>query len=88
MKHSITFFPVGNGDTSLITLANGKHILMDYRHQKKTEDGSCPEINLKDHLLKLLQDAKCPYLDAGRLHLNNIYCCSCATLYFICLNLL
>ncbi|GHU12413.1 hypothetical protein AGMMS50225_20260 [Betaproteobacteria bacterium] len=25
---------------------------------------------------------------AGRLHLNGIVCCSCATLYFICLNLL
>ncbi|GHU15221.1 terminase [Betaproteobacteria bacterium] len=29
-----------------------------------------------------------PPEETGRLHLNNIYCCSCATLYFICLNLL
>jgi hypothetical protein len=63
MKHSITFFPVGNGDTSLITLDNGKRILMDYRHQKKTEDGSGPEINLKAHLLRHLQDANRNYLD-------------------------
>ena len=63
MKHSITFYPVGNGDTSQIVLGNGKRILMDYRHQKKTEDGSCPEINLKARLKKELNDAGRNYFD-------------------------
>lgn len=63
MTHRIVFYPVGNGDTSQIILENGKRILMDYRHQKKTEDGTGPEINLKDRLHKELKDAGRNYLD-------------------------
>lgn len=54
---TIKFYPVGNGDTSQIILENGKRILMDYRHLKKTENGDGPEINLKTHLTKELKDA-------------------------------
>jgi hypothetical protein len=63
MNPTITFFPVGNGDTSLIELANGKLILMDYRHQKKTEDGSGPEIDLKARLTQILKAAGRDYID-------------------------
>lgn len=63
MTHSIFFYPVGNGDTSQIALQNGKRILMDYRHQKKTEDGTGPEINLKARLQKELKDANRDYFD-------------------------
>lgn len=48
--HQIIFYPVGNGDTSQIVLDNGKRILFDFKHLKKTEDGEGPEINLKDRL--------------------------------------
>lgn len=58
MAHRIIFYPVGNGDTSQIVLESGKRILMDFRHQKKTEDGSGPEINLKARLKQELKDAK------------------------------
>jgi hypothetical protein len=58
MTHRIIFYPVGNGDTSQIVLENGKRILMDFRHQKKTEDGSGPEVNLKARLKQELKDAK------------------------------
>ncbi|MBW3499936.1 hypothetical protein [Janthinobacterium sp. NKUCC08_JDC] len=57
MAHKIVFYPVGNGDTCQIILENGKRILMDYRHRKKTETGEGPEINLKAHLKKELKDA-------------------------------
>lgn len=63
MTHRIIFYSVGNGDTSQIILENGKRILMDYRHQKKTEDGSGPEINLKAHLERELKDAGRDYFD-------------------------
>jgi hypothetical protein len=63
MEHLITFYPVGNGDTSQIVLHNGKRILMDFRHQKKTEDGSGPEVNLKALLAKELKDAHRDYFD-------------------------
>ncbi|WP_043632928.1 hypothetical protein [Chromobacterium haemolyticum] len=57
MAHRIIFYPVGNGDTSQIILENGKRILMDYRHRKKTEAGEGPEINLKARLDQELKDA-------------------------------
>ena len=57
MAHRIAFYPVGNGDTSQIILENGKRILMDYRHRKKTEEGEGPEINLKARLKQELKDA-------------------------------
>ncbi|CAJ2781444.1 Uncharacterised protein [Burkholderia pseudomallei] len=57
MAHRIIFYPVGNGDTSQVILENGKRILMDYRHRKKTELGEGPEINLKARLKQELEDA-------------------------------
>lgn len=63
MAHRIIFYPVGNGDTSQIILKNGKRILMDYRHQKKSENGAGPEINLKAHLEQELKDAGRDYFD-------------------------
>lgn len=56
--HQIVFYPVGNGDTSQIILENGKRILFDFRHLKKTETGNGPEINLKDRLKDELKKAK------------------------------
>src|SRR5882724_12957022 len=55
--HKVTFYPVGNGDTSQIELSNGKRILLDYRHLKKTENGEGPEINLAAQLRDELKKA-------------------------------
>ena len=63
MTHRIVFYPVGNGDTSQIILENGKRILMDYRHKKKTEGGEGPEINLKARLTQELKAAGRDYFD-------------------------
>ena len=57
MAHKVIFYPVGNGDTSQIVLENGKRILFDFRHLKKTENGEGPEINLKDRLKDDLKKA-------------------------------
>jgi hypothetical protein len=56
--HKIVFYPVGNGDTSQIILENEKRLLFDYRHIKKTQEGTGPEINLKDRLKDELKKAK------------------------------
>jgi hypothetical protein len=56
--HKVTFYPVGNGDTSQIELANGKRFLFDYRHLKKTENGEGPEINLAAQLRDELDKAR------------------------------
>ncbi|MCP6720514.1 MAG: hypothetical protein KJI72_04325 [Patescibacteria group bacterium] len=57
MAHRILFYPVGNGDTSQIILENGKRILFDFRHIKKTEEEEGPEINLKNRLSNELKDS-------------------------------
>lgn len=57
MAHKVIFYPVGNGDTSQIVLENGKRILFDFRHLKKTENGDGPEINLRDRLKDELKKA-------------------------------
>lgn len=57
MAHKVIFYPVGNGDTSQIVLENGKRILFDFRHLKKTESGEGPEINLRDRLKDELKKA-------------------------------
>ena len=48
--HKVIFYPVGNGDTSQIILENGKRILFDFRHQKKSEEEGSKDFNLKKHL--------------------------------------
>lgn len=32
--HSLTFFPIGNADTTLIKLTNGQNVLIDYAHMR------------------------------------------------------
>jgi hypothetical protein len=61
--HQIIFYPVGNGDTSQIILENGKRILFDFRHTKKSENNEGPEINLKDRLKDELKKANRKSLD-------------------------
>ncbi len=55
--HRVTFYPVANGDTSQIILEDGRRLLFDYRHMKKSESSDRPEINLKEQLRKELKDA-------------------------------
>ena len=44
--HKLVFYPVGNGDTSQIILANGKRLLFDFRHVGESEDEVSPYIDL------------------------------------------
>jgi ribonuclease BN (tRNA processing enzyme) len=48
--HKISFYPVGNGDSSQIVLENGKRILLDFRQHVNGIDLDCPEIDLSKHL--------------------------------------
>lgn len=56
--HTITFYPVGNGDTCQIALAGGKRVLFDYCHRRVAEDDDDPRIDLKKHLQDELKAAK------------------------------
>lgn len=63
---SITYFPVGNGDTSLIRLSNGFDILIDCNITNDSKDESDETTyNVHDHLLSILKKEKeTPYVDA------------------------
>lgn len=55
--HTISFYPVGNGDCSQIVLDNSKRILLDYRQHPNGTDPSKPEINLSQTLKSELKSA-------------------------------
>ena len=56
--HTITFYPVGNGDTCQMVLTGGKRLLFDYCHRRVAEDADDPRIDLKKHLQDELKAAK------------------------------
>src|SRR5688572_7655585 len=61
---TITFFPVGNGDMTLLTLADGKRILIDCNIRAVTKDNGVRDV-AADLRSRLNRDSKGrPYVDA------------------------
>lgn len=54
--HKITFFPLGNADASLIELANGKRIMIDYADMKDSTDEDDKRIDLPKEIRNSLGD--------------------------------
>jgi hypothetical protein len=58
--HTVTFYPVANGDAVQIVLSKGRRVLFDFCHRDKAEDPATPEFdlktNLKDELKKAIRD--------------------------------
>ena len=51
--HSITYFPVGNGDTTLISLSDGTNILIDCNITRNSKNGNEKEsYSVHEHLLE------------------------------------
>ena len=61
--HRVTFYPVGNGDTSQIVVSNGRRALFDFCHRTNAEDSTTPEIDLKVRLRDELKKAKRDFFD-------------------------
>jgi hypothetical protein len=61
--HRVLFYPVGNGDTSQIVLANKKRLLFDFCHRQQGEDPQEPLIDLKKRLTEELKEAQRDYYD-------------------------
>lgn len=61
--HSVTFYPVGNGDTSLIETKNGKLILMDFYQTTNSTDPNKPEFDVDAALRAKLKAADRDYFD-------------------------
>lgn len=65
MAHNITFFPVGNGDMTLITTDKSINILMDCNMRKGAEEENNNDYDCNDYLHKNLQsDDGMVYVDA------------------------
>ena len=74
--HTITFYPVGNGDTCQIVLDNGKRILLDFRQHCNGEDPKDPHINLNKRLREELSDANRDNFDVVAFtHADNDHIC-------------
>ncbi len=61
-KHSLTFYPIGNADTTLIKLSNEQTVLIDYAHMRCDGDATDKRIELPDALNKAVNgdfDAVC-----------------------------
>ncbi len=54
-KHIVKFYSLGNADTSLISLSNGKYLLWDYANVK-TEDADDKRIDLPSELSKEVKE--------------------------------
>jgi hypothetical protein len=63
MKQELRFYPVGNGDTSLLIIENGGRYLFDFCHRQKGENAETPEIDLKKQLKVELDAAGRDYFD-------------------------
>lgn len=61
--HKVTFFPLGNADTCLISLECGIKMLFDYAHWKDCEDANDLRIDLAKSLRDDLEEAKQGYFD-------------------------
>ena len=55
-KMKIRFYPVGNGDSSLIENDDGRYLLIDYNSPDEAKDDDDERINLADELDERLQD--------------------------------
>lgn len=61
--HQVSFYPVGNGDTTQIVLSGGRRVLFDFCHRNKAEDSATPGIDLKARLKDDLKKADRDYFD-------------------------
>ena len=56
--HIVRFFPIGNADTCLIELANGRRILFDFADMHNPDDADDKRCDLEKELREILGDDK------------------------------
>ncbi|MCY3859237.1 MAG: hypothetical protein OXG25_10070 [Gammaproteobacteria bacterium] len=84
MTHSIKFYPVGNGDCSQIILSNGKRLLFDFCHRRKSEDVEDPRIDLHRILSAELSAAKKSGFDVVALtHLDDDHIANSTEFFYL-----
>lgn len=80
----LTFYPLGNADTCLIDLANGKKVLFDFADMRCADDEEDKRIDLSAVLRKDLKDAKRTGYDIHAVtHLDNDHTCKADEFFYL-----
>lgn len=80
--HSVTFYPLGNAESLLITLENGRRLLFDYANVRNVDDDTDVRIDLEEALRGELKAATRDYFDVVAFtHLDDDHICK-ATEFF------
>lgn len=84
MMPKLTFYPLGNADTCLIDLANGKKLLFDYSDERNINDPEDKRINLPKVLRDDLKAVKRDYYDLLAItHLDDDHTCKAGEFFYL-----
>lgn len=82
--HKMTFYPLGNADSCLIDLENGKKILFDFGDEGNPDDPNDKRINLCATLREDMEAAdKTNYEVLAITHLDNDHTCKAETFFWL-----
>lgn len=56
--HTVTFYPIGNADTCLIKLSNGRHVIFDYANTRDPNNENDKRIDLEKEIRGSIGDKK------------------------------
>ena len=80
----LTFYPLGNADTCLIDLANGKKLLFDYSDERNPDDDDDLRIDLPKALRDDLNAVKRDYYDLLAItHLDDDHTCKADEFFYL-----
>jgi len=80
----LTFYPLGNADTCLIDLANGKKLLFDYSDERDPKNSNDKRIDLPKALRDDLNAVKRDYFDLVAItHLDDDHTCKADEFFYL-----
>jgi hypothetical protein len=80
MEHKILFYPIGNADTTLVSLYNGKKVLIDYANMRCVDDPEDKRIDLPKELNK---EVSGDYDIVCFTHLDNDHTCGFSEYFYL-----
>jgi hypothetical protein len=82
--HKMTFYPLGNADSCLIDLDNGKKVLFDFGDQGDPDDDEDKRIDLCSELREDMESAgKDSYEILAITHLDDDHTCKADTFFYL-----
>ncbi|MCP5433071.1 MAG: hypothetical protein H6923_07345 [Alphaproteobacteria bacterium] len=82
--HSLEVFNVGNGDSALVTLENGRMMMVDFCDTLACADEDDPRIHLSKRLKEILSANKRDYFDVFAItHLDRDHICGATEFFYL-----